>query len=195
MTAVHTWLGVLLMAVPAVQYFPDGVFGSTTSQHRFRTEWYSKHLTAMREPSLYQLAQQDASAEAYRFLWLRTFDHPVCVRLTVRKDGTALLTSKEMDGHGGYAPGRLKLNKTTAISRDRTDWFRGQFEKRAIWNLPTRLSADGLDGAQWIIEGVKSGRYHIVDRWSPGTGDPVHDICMTLLTELAHIIPPQTAMY
>ena len=28
----------------------------------------------------------------------------------------------------------------------------------------------GLDGAQWIIEGLLNGNYHIVDRWSPEEG-------------------------
>jgi len=28
----------------------------------------------------------------------------------------------------------------------------------------------GLDGVQWIIEGVKNGNYHIVDHWAPRAG-------------------------
>jgi len=33
-----------------------------------------------------------------------------------------------------------------------------------------------LGGAQWIVEGVKNGKYPIVDRWSPETADPVRTI-------------------
>ena len=33
-----------------------------------------------------------------------------------------------------------------------------------------------LDGAQWILEGVRNGKYHVVDRWSPEKGDPVRGI-------------------
>ena len=29
---------------------------------------------------------------------------------------------------------------------------------------------DGVDGAQWLVEGIKDGRYHLVDRWSPTDG-------------------------
>ena len=29
----------------------------------------------------------------------------------------------------------------------------------------------GVDGAQWIFEGVKDSTYHVVDRWSPDNGE------------------------
>ncbi len=43
-----------------------------------------------------------------------------------------------------------------------------------------------LDGAQWIIEMVKDGRYHVVDRLSPRDDDAVHAIGITLMIHLAH---------
>jgi hypothetical protein len=27
-----------------------------------------------------------------------------------------------------------------------------------------------MDGARWILEDVRDGKYHLVDRWSPDTG-------------------------
>ncbi len=41
-----------------------------------------------------------------------------------------------------------------------------------FWQLPTEETAGviGMDGARWIVEGVKAGRYHLVDRWSPKDG-------------------------
>jgi len=50
------------------EYFPAGVLGDTSDQHRFRADWYSMHLTAMGEPSLLEVSRQDATAEVYRFL-------------------------------------------------------------------------------------------------------------------------------
>ena len=59
------------------------------------------------------------------------------------------------------------------------------FESANFWNLPTLPDADEnaleLDGAQWIIEGVRNGTYHIVDRWSPEAGDAVRVIGITAL--------------
>jgi hypothetical protein len=184
------WLGVILIGAvvgSAAEYFPAGVLGDTSDEHQFRADWYSKHLTAMGEPSLWELSRQDSTVEVYRFLWLRTFHHPISVRLAVRKDGTALLVSKEMDGMGGYEPGKLIRNTTAPLSKEQTELFRGRVEDFAIWKLPTRQSDGiGLDGAQWIIEMAKSGRYHVIDRWSPRADDPVHRLGTVLLINLAH---------
>jgi hypothetical protein len=43
-----------------------------------------------------------------------------------------------------------------------------------------------LDGAAWVLEGVKQGRYHIVERTSPETGDPIHKLGIMMLIDLAH---------
>ena len=42
----------------------------------------------------------------------------------------------------------------------------------------------GVDGAQWIIEGVRNGTYHVVDRWSPREGQ-VRALGLFMVTELA----------
>jgi hypothetical protein len=45
--------------------------------------------------------------------------------------------------------------------------------KTSFWNMPTRPSKTslGLDGSQWIVEGRSgSGKYHLVDRWTPRQG-------------------------
>ena len=39
-----------------------------------------------------------------------------------------------------------------------------------FWEIPTIEKHMGLDGAQWVLEGLRKGRYHIVDRWCPGKG-------------------------
>lgn len=38
----------------------------------------------------------------------------------------------------------------------------------------------GNDGAEWILEGVNGGRYHVVDRWTPGAG-AYREACLYLL--------------
>jgi hypothetical protein len=41
-----------------------------------------------------------------------------------------------------------------------------------------------VDGAQWIIEGVRNGSYHIVDRWSPTNGE-IRALGLFMVNELA----------
>jgi hypothetical protein len=55
-----------------------------------------------------------------------------------------------------------------------------------FWEVSTRDgNRDGLDGAAWIVEGVKQGRYHIIDHWSPDAKDPAHVVGIALLINLA----------
>jgi hypothetical protein len=78
----------------------------------------------MGEPSLLDVSRQDSTVEIYRFLWLRSFHHPIAVRLSVRKDGSALLISKETDGKGGYKPGKLIRKTTALLPTEQTERFR-----------------------------------------------------------------------
>src|SRR5215471_9852970 len=135
MTRSCRWLSVILIGAGAfaAEYFPVGVLGDTSDQHRFVAEWYSKHLAAMGEASLLELSRRDPTAEVYRLLWLRSFHHPISVRLVVRNDGTATLTSKETGGKGGYEPGKLTRNTTATLSKEQTEFFRGQVEHYALW--------------------------------------------------------------
>jgi hypothetical protein len=42
--------------------------------------------------------------------------------------------------------------------------------KANFWHLPVRDERNGLDGSTAIIEGVKDGKYQVVNRWSPKRG-------------------------
>lgn len=187
---------VIVIAVPAWggDYFPDGTLGGTQAEHQFHAEWYSKHLGALGELSLWQVSRQQPTSEVYRFLWLRSFHHPLSLRLTVASDGTGTLACKETNGKGGYEPGKLIRNTIAKLSKQETQWFRDRLDEIGLWKLPTLqtlqpFNADvvGLDGAQWIAEASKAGRYHIVDRWSPAPGDPIHAFGTMLMIDLAHL--------
>jgi hypothetical protein len=164
------------------RYFPVGVFqdSSDTGWYRgFKERWYAKHLRSMNEPSL-SVASKDAALVAYRFVWLRTFHHPIVVRLTIQADGTGMLNAKETDGQGGYRAGRLFRNDAAEIARSQVSQFLNLLRKAAFWSLATEETSGGLDGAQWILEGVEKGHYHVVDRWSPKNGD-YRSLCLYLL--------------
>ena len=53
-------------------------------------------------------------------------------------------------------------------------------KKAEFWTLPTEVSSFGLDGAQWIMEGLQNGTYDVVDRFSPQKGDYVN-LCFYLV--------------
>jgi hypothetical protein len=179
-------LALAAVGASNVEYFPAGSLGETPRLHQFMADWYSKHLAAMQEPSIWQISRQKPADEVYRFLYLRSFHHPISVRIAVASDGTGLLISKETNGRGGYQPGALIRNTAEKLTRNETQRFRDTLDHFGFWKLPTRGGPGGCDGAEWIVEASKDGRYQLVDRWSPPPSDPIHSLGMMFMTDLAH---------
>jgi hypothetical protein len=184
---------VVFLASAQELYFPKGSLSAHPRSDSFKAEWYSTYLKALNEPSLLQLARKSDS-ESYRFVWLRTFHHSVVVRLDVRKDEIGELTVKVSDGAGGYKPGQIIENLSRPLTREETKMFLAKIQKLNFWTLPTQQEIPGNDGAQWIIEGVKDGRYHVVDWWTPREG-PVRELGVTLALGLAGLKVPKDEVY
>jgi len=149
-------------------FFPRGILDkSRPDSDLFSRHWYSEPLMRMGEPSL--SCGREGDAETYRFLWLRTFHHPISVRIS-RSLEKVEIEAFELSGAGGYDPGIISkhISKTASVS----EWQRLEtaLDSADFWNLPTNLSPEtlGVDGAQWIVEGRRNGSYHVVDRWTPG---------------------------
>ena len=170
-----------------VQYFPNLALGENQREHDFKVDWYTKQLKAMREPSLLDLSK--TGEHVYRFLWLRSFHSPVAVRLNITEDGTSVLTAKVTDGKGGYGPGKLIKNETKRITKEQTQRFLDQVRELDYWDLTALESMGdvvGCDGAQWVLEAMKGGRYKVVDRWSPKKG-AIRVLGLLMLTDLADL--------
>lgn len=138
-------------------------------------------VAAMRErPLTKPSAQHRASApnETYRFLWVRSFHHPVAVRVERRND-EYLLVAKELDGEGGWAPGKLILNKSRALTGEEWSALTRQIKACDFWTLPVEEDQSFVDdsgrtivwamndGAAWIMEGTRGDEYHLVVRQCP----------------------------
>ena len=131
----------------------------------------------MSEPSL---SCKINAAESYRFLWLRTWGAPVAVRVDLIGD-VATLSAVALDGEGGYEPGVVVKRVERKLSREEWKAITTGLDSIAFWNLPARIHDVGLDGAEWILEGRRGTRYHVVDRWSPDQG-AYRDFCLSLLS-------------
>ncbi len=170
------------MAKEDEPFFPDLAFKADRAGNDFIVAWYSEHLKAMKQQSLWKLSQENRSSTVYRLLWLPTFHHPVSVRLDKSSEG-AILRAVLLDGRGGYEPGKIADSKNTRLSKQQWDEFQRRLDKAKPWKLPTEKSEIyGLDGDQVILESVMAGTYHIVDRWSPEAGDDYADLCEYMLT-------------
>ncbi len=129
---------------------------------------YIKYLQAMDEPYLPTAA--NGKDEIYRFLWLRTFHHPVVVTIE-RTGANYTLSSKESDGAGGYEPGKIIETHMRPLSSGEWCLLRDALATSDFWNMSVvDEKLGGLDGSEWILEGIRNGRYHAVKRWSPESG-------------------------
>lgn len=150
-------------AASVAAYWPPGTFDSDPNLDGFVRAWYSSQLCAMGEPRL--SAGNSGDRTVIRFLWLRSFDPGIAIRVTRSADAYRLSTIR-LDGAGGYAPGNVALREERAITA--SEWHRltAALKIANYWALPTSdRSNDGLDGSQWIVEAVEGGKHHVVDRW------------------------------
>ena len=115
-------LFVALASTAQTTYFPNHAFDSDARLNKFLDDWYSQQLRALREPSLLTQSKNQADT-SYRFLWLRTFHHPIAVRSDLKPDGSSILTTKIASGAGGYAPGHLVTNTSKPLTKQQTDAF------------------------------------------------------------------------
>ena len=152
-------------------YFASNAIDQTDKRSdMFVRHWYSKHLAAMGEPSI----SCGQPGEVYRFTWLRTFHHPVVVRAN-DKGNHAIVQAIELDGAGGYEPGRVLRRTEKTLSIDELKELKSVFSDGHFGSMPTSEERDGLDGSEWIVETSDKGKYHLVVRWSPDSG-PIRDI-------------------
>jgi hypothetical protein len=142
-------------------------------------QWYSKHLRAAGEPSLFEASRspRPPGAATYRFTWLRSFHHPVVIRVETGSNGEARLIAKELSGHGGYGPGEIRRHMQRKLSPDETRRLGSALAATRLLTWPARDCSGiiGLDGAHWIVEARDRTGYHLVDRWSPERG-PMREV-------------------
>lgn len=149
-------------------YFPPGALAPDPERQRGREAWYSRMLRAMNEPSL--SCGPTEATEEYRFLWLRTFHRPIAVRVWNGAGGPHLIAI-QTTGRGGYEPGGVEKQVRKALSQE--DWHTvvASVKSARLWSTPTEIEQRaGLDGAQWIVEGRRAGRYIVEDVWAPPDG-------------------------
>jgi hypothetical protein len=103
----------------------------------------------------------------------------VAIRVWRSGDGQ-FLNVKQTSGTCGYEPGKLITNKTRQLTNMEWDGFVALLDRVCYWQLPPKNDDMGPDGALWILEGRREGRYHVVDRWSPQSGD-FREACLYLL--------------
>lgn len=151
-------------------YFPAKVFDDCAELHNIRSQWYSKHLSAIQEPMLSDMTNTTGT-ECYRFLYLPTRGgHPVAVRATTSGE-VFTVHSTVLSGQGGYAPGAITSRSSTVMNKKESDALREMIDRVGLFKMLKTDDTRGRDGVEWVFEGTANGKYGVVTRWCPASYD------------------------
>jgi hypothetical protein len=142
-----------------LNYFPPGTFTSRAAN--FQVAWYSSDMYRLGEMPLWPPSSENE--KIFRFTYLGAFTGPKAVTLTVLPDGSGKVKMTMVH----QLPERGKGEQLAAVPADRVSDFLQHLDRAHFWEIPTESQHRGFDGAEWIMEGVQDGRYHIAVRWCP----------------------------
>jgi hypothetical protein len=149
-------------------------------------EFSSLALAAMNEPSLLPSCQR--GERVCRFLWLRSFDAPVAVRLAECSEGlTGTVTI--LAGTTGDDPlqfGPIETRRQWHLPNTSWDELARRVDAAGFWTAPPYSEEEIFvaDGATWILELCDGHRRRVVIRKSPEENGPFHayrELCLTML--------------
>jgi hypothetical protein len=142
-----------------VKYFPPGTFTSRAAD--FQVAWYSSDMYQLGETPLWPPSSENE--KTFRFTYLGAFSGPKAVTLTVLPDGGG--KAKMTMIH--QLPEQAKGEQLSTVPANRVSDFLKHLDRAHFWEMPTESQHRGFDGAEWLMEGVQDGRYHIAVRWCP----------------------------
>lgn len=142
-----------------VNYFPPGTF--TSRSGNFQVAWYSSDMYQLGEKPLWPPSAENDNT--FRFTYLGAFTGPKAVIMTVLPDGSGKVKMAIVR----EPPEQVKGDQLSTVPEVRVSDFLKHLDRAHFWEMPTESQHRGFDGAEWILEGVHDGKYHIVVRWCP----------------------------
>jgi len=144
------------------------------------SDWYSSQLKAAGERRPTELAAEAPQRINVRFVWLRSFDKPIIVRIQGQADGRTTIEAKRLSGAGGYEAGEVEEHLLRDITPVEFEAFAAMLEESALSTEPASNCDAGMDGAQWILEVIDGGEYSFFNRWTPEKG-AVREVGLAML--------------
>ena len=136
-------------------YFPPKTFQSGAGD--FMVQWYSSVLYGLGEKPLWPA---DPKQMTYRFVWMRSFHDQVSITMTVQPEGDGQIRLQIYK----RIPQQLE-SRVLSLSKDQVREVIALIDEANFWKMTTEGNGpQGTDGAEWVLEGVHSGEYHIVTR-------------------------------
>ena len=148
-----------------MNFFPPNTLHTDPETHAGHELWFAGHLISLDEAPLHPPATD--RPDIYRLLFLATYGSPVLVSVSEAGEKRRVVC-KSSDGLAGFpVPGRLVSEADRELSSREAARFAELLELAAFWEMQSCVDDSGFDGSHAVLEGLRAGRYHVVDRWSP----------------------------
>jgi hypothetical protein len=164
-------------------FFPPNTFQAIAGD--FTVQWYSSVLYGLGEKPLWPA---DPKQMTYRFLWIRSFHDPVSISMYVEPEGSGQLRLQVFRP----VPRQLE-SRTQPLTKEQVEKALALINGASFWKMTTEGGSHGLDGAEWVLEGVEGGQYHIVTRWDASSTD--FGKALLDLLQLSGYNPPKSEIY
>jgi hypothetical protein len=146
-----------------ISYFPPETFTGRASD--FTERMFASAMYALGEKPLWPTSVTNESI--YRLTLLPAFGDAIVVSLTVAADDNGKIATKSMNRDEES----VTTERASDVPSDNVVRFLSALDQAHFWQGPAELpSPPGrirLDGAEWILEGVRDGNYHVAIRWRP----------------------------
>jgi len=160
----------------AETYFPPKTLTSPDAELQIR--WFTLAMYGLGEKPLWPEAGRDVET-IYRLTYIPNglielphgpvstpaFSGPTVITLSALADGNGRISIKtSYNSRDGKVS---EVDETRPATRDQLERFFAQLEKANLWTTPTELARTNVQGADWVMEGVKDGAYRAVIRRCP----------------------------
>lgn len=149
----------------------------------FSNDWFSEILASMQEPVL----AAGFNGQAYRFLWLRTYETPIVIRMEKSKKGVFIYW-KELKFNDSIQDFEIPVEHMQKIST--TKWK--QFEKMLAvidyWSMASSNYPGSTHPDISLLEASINGRYKVIERYEYRYSKYVN--CLKYLIDLTDLNIP-----
>ena len=141
-----------------------------------RESYYTKYLSAMKEPSLFDRGQ-DHPTFAFRFTWLRSFHDPIAIRIWKSKDGHMMRVVR-LAYQKDHRPGRISVDNTRKLKEDEWQGIEKAMNvpslQKPLTDAEELAAMIGNDGSMWIFETWANQKYQMIEFWCLKEYGPKH---------------------
>ncbi len=133
----------------------------------YKGRYYSEILSKLGYHSL-EDKSSDSSIHQYRFIWERTFHDMIVITINVLENDYGELHFQKFCKLEPITEDDIVIDSHLKLFPPNIYNLLNVIDKYDFWNTPTKNPYPiGLDGSTWVIEGLRNGIYHYIERWWP----------------------------